>query len=140
MCLTNLSLPLFSVPVEYKLVNIYAAKTFEAQISGREETKVLHCSKLDLLQTNIWCSQTFTLLQMFVKVLKYLINRDTNHFNTHVSYTGALVLSRISPLACWFSSMLHCFGGAVLTGIMLAEPPIGPLSNSDNILLASIIW
>ncbi|XP_027882117.1 trimeric intracellular cation channel type B isoform X1 [Xiphophorus couchianus] len=53
---------------------------------------------------------------------------------------GALVLSRISPLACWFSSMLHCFGGAVLTGIMLAEPPIGPLSNSDNILLASIIW
>uniref|UniRef100_A0A3P9PSZ5 Transmembrane protein 38B n=1 Tax=Poecilia reticulata TaxID=8081 RepID=A0A3P9PSZ5_POERE len=53
---------------------------------------------------------------------------------------GAVGLSRISPLACWVSSMLHCFGGAVLSGFMLAEPPIEPLSNSNNILLASIIW
>ncbi|XP_014911004.1 trimeric intracellular cation channel type B [Poecilia latipinna] len=53
---------------------------------------------------------------------------------------GAIGLSRISPLACWVSSMLHCFGGAVLSGFMLAEPPIAPLSNSNNILLASIIW
>ncbi|XP_054896560.1 trimeric intracellular cation channel type B [Poeciliopsis prolifica] len=53
---------------------------------------------------------------------------------------GAIGLSRISPLACWFSSMLHCFGGAVLSGLMLAEPPIAPLSNSDNILLATFIW
>uniref|UniRef100_A0A3B3WH83 Transmembrane protein 38B n=1 Tax=Poecilia mexicana TaxID=48701 RepID=A0A3B3WH83_9TELE len=77
---------------------------------------------------------------MLLKVLKYLTNMDTNHSNAHVSYTGAIGLSRISPLACWVSSMLHCFGGAVLTGIMLAEPPIAPLSNSNNILLASIIW
>ncbi|XP_068191611.1 trimeric intracellular cation channel type B [Antennarius striatus] len=53
---------------------------------------------------------------------------------------GALEVSRVSPLACWFSSMLFCFGGAVLSGIMLAEPPVAPLSNSTNILLASLTW
>ncbi|XP_051794696.1 LOW QUALITY PROTEIN: trimeric intracellular cation channel type B [Acanthochromis polyacanthus] len=53
---------------------------------------------------------------------------------------GALEVSRVSPLACWFSSMLYCFGGAVLSGIMLAEPPVAPLSNSTSVLLASIIW
>ncbi|KAM3873974.1 trimeric intracellular cation channel type B [Diretmus argenteus] len=53
---------------------------------------------------------------------------------------GALEVSRRSPFACWFSSMLFCFGGAVLSGIMMAEPPIAPLSNSTNVLLASLIW
>ncbi|XP_058473727.1 trimeric intracellular cation channel type B [Solea solea] len=53
---------------------------------------------------------------------------------------GALEVSRVSPVACWFSSMLFCFGGAVLSGIMMAEPPVAPLSNSTGILLASIIW
>ncbi|XP_041826353.1 trimeric intracellular cation channel type B [Melanotaenia boesemani] len=53
---------------------------------------------------------------------------------------GALEVSRVSPLACWFSSMLYCFGGAVLSGIMLAEPPVAPLSNGTSVLLASIIW
>lgn len=53
---------------------------------------------------------------------------------------GALQLSRVSPLACWFSSMLFCFGGAVLSAIMLAEPVIAPLSNSTSVLIASIIW
>ncbi|XP_070707045.1 trimeric intracellular cation channel type B [Pempheris klunzingeri] len=53
---------------------------------------------------------------------------------------GALEVSRVSPLACWFSSMLFCFGGAVLSGIMLAEPPVAPLSNSTSVLFASIIW
>lgn len=53
---------------------------------------------------------------------------------------GALQVSRVSPLACWFSSMLFCFGGAVLSGIMLAEPPVAPLSNGTSVLLASIIW
>lgn len=53
---------------------------------------------------------------------------------------GALEVSRASPLACWFSSMLFCFGGAVLSGIMLAEPLVAPLSNSTSVLLASIVW
>ncbi|XP_019746083.1 trimeric intracellular cation channel type B isoform X2 [Hippocampus comes] len=53
---------------------------------------------------------------------------------------GALEVSRASPLACWFSSMLYCFGGAVLSGIMLAEPPVAPLSNGTAVLLASLLW
>uniref|UniRef100_UPI0037E98723 trimeric intracellular cation channel type B n=1 Tax=Semicossyphus pulcher TaxID=241346 RepID=UPI0037E98723 len=53
---------------------------------------------------------------------------------------GALEVSRVSPLACWFSSMLFCFGGAVLSAVMLAEPVVAPLSNSTSVLLASIIW
>ncbi|XP_034564805.1 trimeric intracellular cation channel type B [Notolabrus celidotus] len=53
---------------------------------------------------------------------------------------GVLEVSRVSPLACWFSSMLFCFGGAVLSAIMLAEPAVAPLSNSTSVLLASIIW
>ncbi|XP_037547931.1 trimeric intracellular cation channel type B [Nematolebias whitei] len=53
---------------------------------------------------------------------------------------GALEVSRVSPLACWFSSMLYCFGGSVLSGIMLAEPPVAPLSNGPVILLASLVW
>ncbi|KAM4719199.1 trimeric intracellular cation channel type B isoform 1-T3 [Anableps anableps] len=53
---------------------------------------------------------------------------------------GALDVSRVSPLACWFSSMLYCFGGAVLSGIMLSEPLVSPLSNGTSVLLASIVW
>ncbi|KAM8828842.1 trimeric intracellular cation channel type B [Spinachia spinachia] len=53
---------------------------------------------------------------------------------------GALEVSRVSPLACWFSSMLFCFGGGVLSAIMLAEPAVAPLSNSTSVLLASITW
>ncbi|XP_028829984.1 trimeric intracellular cation channel type B isoform X2 [Denticeps clupeoides] len=45
-----------------------------------------------------------------------------------------------SPFACWFSSMLYCFGGAILSGLMMAEPPVAPLSNGTNILLASLVW
>ncbi|KAE8285000.1 Trimeric intracellular cation channel type B [Larimichthys crocea] len=53
---------------------------------------------------------------------------------------GALEVSRVSPLACWFSSMLFCFGGAVLSAVMLAEPVVAPLSNSTSVLLASVVW
>ncbi|KAF7697016.1 trimeric intracellular cation channel type B [Silurus meridionalis] len=53
---------------------------------------------------------------------------------------GALEVSRRSPLACWFSAMLHCFGGAVLSGVIMAEAPVEPLANSTNILLASLMW
>ncbi|XP_034048313.1 trimeric intracellular cation channel type B [Thalassophryne amazonica] len=53
---------------------------------------------------------------------------------------GALEVSRASPLACWFSSMLYCFGGAILSSIMMAEPPVTPLSRSTSVLHASVIW
>uniref|UniRef100_A0A671P4J4 Uncharacterized protein n=1 Tax=Sinocyclocheilus anshuiensis TaxID=1608454 RepID=A0A671P4J4_9TELE len=48
---------------------------------------------------------------------------------------GALEVSQRSPFACWFSSMLYCFGGAVLSALMMADAPVAPLSNTTNLLL-----
>uniref|UniRef100_A0A673KDH1 Trimeric intracellular cation channel type B-like n=1 Tax=Sinocyclocheilus rhinocerous TaxID=307959 RepID=A0A673KDH1_9TELE len=39
-------------------------------------------------------------------------------------FTGALEVSQRSPFACWFSSMLYCFGGAVLSALMMADAPV----------------
>ncbi|XP_029460646.1 trimeric intracellular cation channel type B [Rhinatrema bivittatum] len=53
---------------------------------------------------------------------------------------GAMEVAWRSPIACWFSAMLCCFGGGILSSIMLAEPPVGVLSNTTNIFLASACW
>ncbi|TRY65207.1 hypothetical protein DNTS_009429, partial [Danionella cerebrum] len=53
---------------------------------------------------------------------------------------GALAVSQRSPFACWFSSMLYCFGGAVLSALMMADAPVAPLSNTTNLMLASLMW
>lgn len=53
---------------------------------------------------------------------------------------GALDVSQRSPFACWFSSMLYCFGGAVLSALMMADAPVAPLSNTTNLLIASLMW
>ncbi|NXC58217.1 T38BB protein, partial [Aleadryas rufinucha] len=53
---------------------------------------------------------------------------------------GAMEVSVRSPLACWFSAMLHCFGGSVLSSLMLGEPPVAFLAKTINILLASSVW
>lgn len=53
---------------------------------------------------------------------------------------GAMEVSQRSPFACWFSSMLYCFGGAILSALMMADAPVAPLSNTTNLLLASIMW
>ncbi len=55
-------------------------------------------------------------------------------------FAGALDVSQRSPFACWFSSMLYCFGGAVLSALMMADAPVAPLSNTTNLLLASLMW
>lgn len=55
-------------------------------------------------------------------------------------FAGALEVSQRSPFACWFSSMLYCFGGAVLSALMMADAPVAPLSNTTNLLLASLMW
>ncbi|KAJ8260571.1 hypothetical protein COCON_G00162940 [Conger conger] len=69
---------------------------------------------------------------------------DTAHYIVSLmalkEQPGAVAVSRRSPLACWFSSMLFCFGGAILSNLMLAEPPVAALSNGGNVLLASLIW
>ncbi|XP_051497964.1 trimeric intracellular cation channel type B isoform X1 [Apus apus] len=53
---------------------------------------------------------------------------------------GAVEVAVRSPVACWFSAMLHCFGGSVLSSLMLAEPPVAFLAKGTNILLASSVW
>ncbi|XP_065596813.1 trimeric intracellular cation channel type B [Cyrtonyx montezumae] len=53
---------------------------------------------------------------------------------------GAVEVSIRSPVACWFSAMLCCFGGSVLSSLMLGEPPVAFLAKTTNILLASSVW
>lgn len=53
---------------------------------------------------------------------------------------GAVDVSVRSPFACWFSAMLCCFGGSVLSSLMLGEPPVAFLAKGTNILLASSVW
>ncbi|KAI6058210.1 Trimeric intracellular cation channel type B isoform X1 [Aix galericulata] len=53
---------------------------------------------------------------------------------------GAVDVSVRSPFACWFSAMLCCFGGSVLSSLMLGEPPVAFLAKGMNILLASSVW
>ncbi|XP_051018073.1 trimeric intracellular cation channel type B [Acomys russatus] len=53
---------------------------------------------------------------------------------------GAVATAWSNPLSSWFSAMLHCFGGGILSCILLAEPPLKFLTNHTNILLASSIW
>lgn len=53
---------------------------------------------------------------------------------------GAVAAAWSNPLSSWLSAMLHCFGGGILSCILLAEPPLKFLTNHTNILLASSIW
>ncbi|XP_024609443.1 trimeric intracellular cation channel type B isoform X1 [Neophocaena asiaeorientalis asiaeorientalis] len=53
---------------------------------------------------------------------------------------GAAVMAWRNPLSSWFTAMLHCFGGGILSCVLLGEPPLRFLANNTNILLASSIW
>ncbi|XP_043916984.1 trimeric intracellular cation channel type B [Protopterus annectens] len=53
---------------------------------------------------------------------------------------GAIEISRRSPIACWFSAMIYCFGGAIVSSVLLGEPPVEVFSNNINILMASAAW
>ncbi|KAM6169289.1 trimeric intracellular cation channel type B [Rhynchocyon petersi] len=53
---------------------------------------------------------------------------------------GAVTVAWKNPLSSWCTAMLHCFGGGILSCILLAEPPVRFLANNTNILLASSIW
>ncbi|XP_057579026.1 trimeric intracellular cation channel type B isoform X2 [Hippopotamus amphibius kiboko] len=52
---------------------------------------------------------------------------------------GAAALAWKNPLSSWFTAMLHCFGGGILSCVLLAEPPLRFLANNTNVLLASSI-
>ncbi|KAM9186085.1 LOW QUALITY PROTEIN: trimeric intracellular cation channel type B-like [Dugong dugon] len=52
---------------------------------------------------------------------------------------GAVTVAK-NPFSSWFTVMLHCFGGGILSCLLLVEPPVRFLANNTNILLASSIW
>ncbi|XP_059957589.1 trimeric intracellular cation channel type B [Mesoplodon densirostris] len=53
---------------------------------------------------------------------------------------GEVAMAWKNPLSSWFTAMLHCFGGGILSRLLLAEPPLMFLADNTNILLASSIW
>nr|XP_023485598.1 trimeric intracellular cation channel type B isoform X1 [Equus caballus] len=53
---------------------------------------------------------------------------------------GAAAEARKNPFSSWFTAMLHCFGGGILSCVLLGEPVLRFLANNTNILLASAIW
>ncbi|XP_037652802.1 trimeric intracellular cation channel type B isoform X4 [Choloepus didactylus] len=53
---------------------------------------------------------------------------------------GAEAVALKNPLSSWFTAMLHCFGGGILSCILLAEPPLRFLADYTNVLLATSIW
>ncbi|XP_066471867.1 trimeric intracellular cation channel type B [Tiliqua scincoides] len=69
---------------------------------------------------------------------------DLAHYTASVmslkEQRGAVEVAHNSPVACWFSAMLYCFGGSILSALMLAEPPVAFLANTTNVLLASSVW
>ncbi|NXU64057.1 T38BA protein, partial [Horornis vulcanius] len=65
---------------------------------------------------------------------------DLAHYVASVLALKEQRVSVRSPLACWFSAMLYCFGGSVLSSLMLGEPPVAFLAKTINILLASSVW
>lgn len=53
---------------------------------------------------------------------------------------GAHAFSRKHPLACWLSTMLVVFAGGMVAAALLGEPVLGPLKNSQQILVATGCW
>lgn len=54
--------------------------------------------------------------------------------------SGAQAFSRKHPLACWLSTMLVIFSGAMVTNGLLGEPVLAPLKNNDQLYLATLVW
>jgi len=54
--------------------------------------------------------------------------------------TGALAFSRKHPISCWLSTMLVVFAGGMLSAALLGEPPLAPLKNTQQLLIATAVW
>ncbi|XP_022175521.1 trimeric intracellular cation channel type 1B.2 [Myzus persicae] len=53
---------------------------------------------------------------------------------------GALAFSRKHPISCWLSTMLVVFAGGMLSAALLGEPPLAPLKNTQQLLIATAVW
>ncbi|XP_056110616.1 trimeric intracellular cation channel type B isoform X1 [Rhinichthys klamathensis goyatoka] len=99
---------------------------------------ILNLNELALGLSNLSMFPYFDMAHYIISVMSL---REQPGVSLSVSRgTGVLAVSQLSPLACWFSSMLYCFGGAVLSALMMADAPVAPLSNTTNLLIASLMW
>nr|CAG4635593.1 EOG090X09U3 [Artemia franciscana] len=44
------------------------------------------------------------------------------------------------PLACWVSTMLVIYAGGFIAALLLGEPMLSPLKNTQSVLLATAVW
>ncbi|KAI9589692.1 trimeric intracellular cation channel type 1B.1 [Glossina fuscipes] len=54
--------------------------------------------------------------------------------------TNAQAFSRKHPLACWLSTMLVIFSGAMVANALLGEPILAPLKNTPQLLVGTAVW
>ncbi|XP_007499691.1 trimeric intracellular cation channel type B [Monodelphis domestica] len=89
--------------------------------------------------SHLWedVSLTFSQISMFpfFDIAHYLVSVMSMR-----GQSGAIALAWNNPFVSWFRAMLYCFGGGILSSLLLGEAPTKFLENSTNVLLASSIW
>ncbi|KAL5276688.1 TMEM38B family protein [Megaselia abdita] len=53
---------------------------------------------------------------------------------------NAQAFSRKHPLACWLSTMLVIFSGAMVANVLLGEPVLAPLKNTPQLVVGTAVW
>ncbi|KAK2709593.1 hypothetical protein QYM36_013308 [Artemia franciscana] len=53
---------------------------------------------------------------------------------------GSHGFSRKYPLACWVSTMLVIYAGGFIAALLLGEPMLSPLKNTQSVHLATAVW
>ncbi|XP_065364891.1 trimeric intracellular cation channel type 1B.1 [Calliphora vicina] len=54
--------------------------------------------------------------------------------------SNAQAFSRKHPLACWLSTMLVIFSGAMVANGLLGEPILSPLKNTPQLMVGTVVW
>uniref|UniRef100_A0A5K3F8T9 Trimeric intracellular cation channel type B n=1 Tax=Mesocestoides corti TaxID=53468 RepID=A0A5K3F8T9_MESCO len=57
-----------------------------------------------------------------------------------IPQSGSGVFSRKHPFACWFATMLMCFGGSILSNFVLGEPVFACFDDHRAVLTATAVW
>ncbi|EUB61847.1 Trimeric intracellular cation channel type B-A [Echinococcus granulosus] len=57
-----------------------------------------------------------------------------------IPQSGSGAFSRKHPFACWFATMLMCFGGAILGNFILGEPIFSCFDDHRAVLTATAVW
>ncbi|KAM7536701.1 hypothetical protein Aperf_G00000084783 [Anoplocephala perfoliata] len=57
-----------------------------------------------------------------------------------IPQSGSPAFSRKHPFACWFATMLMCFGGAILGNFVLGEPVFACFDDYQAVLTATAVW